>query len=184
MGAELISRTVRAKNIQDAWNKIVEDANDYSGHQEGYSGDFNSCTFEKDVTSKLKEMSQEKLDDYIEEQIYRGYAWGYCIKEPVENKNKVKSTVSITPQVGSRKWKTIYKAIELRTGSVIATDISQTDCIKKARAHVEKEQSFYGIRIEISKLLEEGNKECARISYKPSKTEALGLYKFIGLARS
>lgn len=181
MGAELVHRQAKGQTIEEAFNKVYDEAQQYSGHQEGYSGDINSCSFTKDVTSMLKTMSIRQLESYMEDNCPKGEAWGYCIINPVLNKNKTKSMVSVNPQKGTRKWKTVYKAVDPWSDRIIALDESQTQCIKKARVYVEKNPDVK-LKIIIAKELVEGNVECALVKYKPSKTEAPGRYKFIGLA--
>lgn len=181
MGASLISTTIRARNIKEAWKQVYERAEEYSGHQEGYSGDFNTCEFRKDVTNLLKTKSQGELDDYITDNCDKREAWGYCLEEPVSNKNKVKSQVDVTPQKGTRKWETIYKAVTSWNQREVARDKSQTACIKKARAYVEANPDV-SLKVIIAKELTEGNTQCATVTYKKSTTEKLGLYKFVGWA--
>lgn len=181
MGSQLITRRVKARSINEAWKIIYEEAQDYSGHQEGYSGDFNTCQFAKDVTSMLKTKGERALDDYITENCNKRDAWGYCIEQPVSNNNKVKSQVDVTPQKGARKWETIYKAVTSWEGTEVARDKSQTNCIKKARAYVEKNADV-SLKIVIAKELISGNTQCASIKYKKSTAEKLGTYKFVGWA--
>ena len=182
MGASLIERTVKARNINEAWKQVYEEAAEESGHQDGYSGDFNSCSFSNDVTSYYNKENQDraKVFNYIEENISKREAWGYCIETPVENKSKVKSTVETNPQKGTRKWETVYKAVTSWESNEVARDKSQTACIKKARLYVENNP---GTRVNIIIVKElAGNSQCATVTYKKSTTEKLGLYKFIGLA--
>lgn len=181
MGACLITKTVKARNIKEAWDKVYEEAEDYSGHQEGYSGDFNVCSFAKDVTHLLKSKSQSDLDDYITDNCDKGDAWGYCLQEPVVNTNKVKSQVEVTPQKGTRKWETVYKAVTSWDEREVARDKSQTNCIKKARAYVEANPDAI-VKVIIAKELTEGITKCATVTYKKSTTEKLGIYKFVAWA--
>jgi len=183
MGAELIERTIRARNIQEAWKQVYDEAEDYSGHQEGYSGDFNTCSFDRDVTSMTKTKSFRDLDEYITDECDKRSAWGYCMEEPVSNTNKVKSQVDVTPQKGTRKWETVYKAVTSWEGTEVARDKSQTVCIKKARAYVEANPDV-NVKVIIAKELTEGISQCATITYKKTTKEKLGLYKFIGWAAS
>jgi len=181
MGAEVVHRQARGNNINEAFQNAYQEAEDYSGHQEGYNGDLNSCSFTRDVTPMLKTMSIRQLENYIEENCPRREAWGYCIINPVLNKNKTKSIVSVNPQKGTRKWVTVYKAVLTWDEREVARDSSQTNCIKKARAYVEKYPDS-SLKIIIAKELVEGNSQCALVKYKSSKTEAKGRYKFIGIA--
>jgi len=181
MGAELIFRTARGKNIQDAFRKVCEQDEDYLGHQEGYSGGMHTCDLTKDVTSMTKTKSFRDIEEYIEENASKREAWGFCMETPVENKNKVKSQVDVTPQKGTRKWETVYKAVTTWDQKEVARDKSQTVCIKKARAYVEANPNA-SIKVIIVKELTEGNSQCATITYKKSTTEKQGLYKFVGWA--
>lgn len=179
MGAQSASATIKARNITEAWEMAYERAVDRSGHQDGYSGDLNTCDFTKDLTSKLNTMSEKELIDYIYENCPKWEAWGFCSKAPKENKNKVKSTVDRKPQKGARKWVTKYVGTGWE-GNPICEASTLTECIKKARTHTEK--TGERVTIDITKKLEKGNYTCAVVNYKKSKTEALGTYIFIGLA--
>lgn len=181
MGAELIYRTARGKNIQDAFKRACEEDEDYFGHQEGYSGGIHTCSLIKDVTSMTKTKSFRDIEEHIADNASKREAWGFCMETPVENKNKVKSQVDVTPQKGTRKWETVYKAVTSWDQREVARDKSQTNCIKKARAYVEANPDV-NLKIIIAKELIEGNSQCATITYKKSTTEKLGLYKFIAWA--
>jgi hypothetical protein len=181
MGAELIYRTARGKNIQDAFKRACQDDEDYFGHQEGYSGGIHTCDLTKDVTSMTKTKSFRDIEEYIADNASKREAWGFCMETPVENKNKVKSQVDVTPQKGTRKWETVYKAVTTWDQREVARDKSQTVCIKKARTYVEANPDV-NVKIIIAKELIEGNSQCATVTYKKSTTEKLGLYKFIAWA--
>jgi hypothetical protein len=181
MGAELIYRIARGRNMQEAFKGTCEDDNDYYGHQEGYSGGIHTCDLTKDVTSLLKTKGQSALNDYISDNCNKREAWGYCIEEPVLNKNKVKSQVDVTPQKGTRKWVTIYKAVTSWDHTEVARDISQTTCIKKAREYVEKNLEKT-VEIIITKELVGSKTKCASVTYKKATNEKLGLYQFVGWA--
>ena len=181
MGAELIYRTARGKNIQDAFKRACQEDEDYFGHQEGYSGGIHTCDLRKDVSSMLKTKTQSQLEEYIADNASKREAWGFCVDQPVTNKNKVKSQVDVTPQKGTRKWETVYKAVTTWDQREVARDKSQTVCIKKARTYVEANPDV-NVKIIIAKELIEGNSQCATVTYKKSTTEKLGLYKFIAWA--
>ena len=180
MGAVIVEGSSRAKTIGQAWNNLYEYAEEYSGHQEGYSGDFNSCDFTKDVSDKLQHMTTKQLNAYIEDNVPKREAWGYCIKKPVSNQNKIKSKVTPIVQKGTRSWVTVYEAIDYN-GNIVESASTLTACIKKARAYVEK-NTVRKLEIVISKRLQSGNQKCSIIEYKNSTTELDGEYYFIGLA--
>lgn len=181
MGAELIYRTARGKDIKDAFKRACEEDQDYFGHQEGYSGGIHTCWLQKDVTSMLKTKTQAQVEEYIADNANKRDAWGFCIDQPVTNKNKVKSQVDVTPQKGTRKWETIYKAVTTWDEREVARDKSQTNCIKKARAYVEANPDV-SLKVIIAKELVEGNSQCATVNYKKAKDEKLGLYRFVAWA--
>jgi len=179
MGAVTVREKISGNNIQDAFRKAYENAEDEYGHQQGYSGEINSCEFTKDVTYMLKNMTPQKLIEYIENNVPKRQAWGFCLTPPKTNTNKVKSKVTVNPQKGARKWETIYVAYH--RGDRILSDASQTNCIKKARAYVEKNPNAR-LTIQIEKRLVSGNQNCATVEYKSSTNESAGVYVFVGLA--
>lgn len=181
MGATTIITGARGRNMREAFDNAVKDADDYYGHQEGYSGSINTCSLTKDVTHLYKSMGRNKLEDHIIENTNKREVWGYCIEEPKTNNNKIKSVVENYPQHGTRKWKTIYQAVDEWSGDVKATADSQTECIKKARAYVEKNPDTTLV-IKIAKVLETGNQKCAKVKYKKATNERLGKYVFVGWA--
>jgi hypothetical protein len=179
MGAQIAEATIKAMDINKAWRIAYDEAEEYSGSQDGYSGDLNTCSFTRDLTSKLKDMSEAKLQLYMQDNCPKREAWGYCRTKPKQNTNKVKTVVDNIPQKGTRKWETVYNGVNW-DGDVKVSASSQTECIKKARAWVEKNPNIT-LDIEIAKKLS-GSRVCAKVSYKSSKTESIGVYKFIGLA--
>lgn len=68
MGAVDFTRKARGANMQEAYRNAIEEARDEVGHQEGYSGDINSCDGYKDVTSKFK-ASGKSAYDFADERI-------------------------------------------------------------------------------------------------------------------
>jgi hypothetical protein len=179
MGAQSAEAKVKAMSIDKAWRIAYDRAEDYSGSQDGYSGDLNTCSFTRDLTDMLKTMSESKLQRYMQDNCPKWEAWGYCRTKPKQNTNKVKTVVENTPQKGTRKWETVYNGVNW-DGDTKVSSSSQTDCIKKARAWVEKNPN-QSLSIEIAKKLS-GSRVCAKVSYKSSKSESEGLYVFIGLA--
>lgn len=182
MGAESVYIKMYGNNMNEAFNAAVDEAKEYHGHNEGYSGAINCCSLVKDVTDKLKTMSRKELDEWIMDTVNKREVYGYCIKPPVANKNKVKSKIQSFPQKGTRKWKTVYEAHDI-FGTVMLSADSQTDCIKKAREYVEKNKTRR-VTISITKKLVQGTGLCATVEYKPSGNESKGEYVFVGLAPS
>lgn len=180
MGAHSISVTAQGKDINDAFRNAVAEANDYYGHQEGYSGAINTCELRRDVTSKRPTMTQDELEEWILEQTSKREVFGYCINQPKKNENKIKTQVHNMPQHGTRKWQTVYEAVNWE-GTVRASASKQTECITKARKYVS-EHPNEELTVRISKQLVEGNKDCAKIRYKKAAGERLGTYVFVGWA--
>ena len=183
MGAQSCSAQIKAHSMKEAWRIAIERADEEYGHQQGYSGELNCCELTKDVTHLLKSMGEKKLVEHVYENVPKFGAWGFCKKEPKSNTNKIKTEVETYPQKGARKWVTKYEALSHSNDRVHFSCTSQTECIKKARAYVEKNpnETLY---INITKVLEKGNNLCAKVKYKTSKTEEEGIYVFIGLAPS
>jgi len=184
MGACSISVSARGKNMRDAFNNAVQDANEEYGHQEGYSGAINNCELVGDVG---KERHRFQEDDHFEEWILENKAskrevYGYCTQNPVTNNNKIKTVVHNIPQKGTRKWETRYVA-QARYGdsNPCINEKTQTEAIKKARAFVEKNPSA-AVKVVITKILVKGGSVCASIDYKKATGERDGCYTFVGYA--
>lgn len=181
MGACSIVVRARGKNMKEAFRNAVEEANDYYGHQEGYSGAINTCHLIKDVSSKRPTMHPDELQRWIIDNTGKREVMGYCESAPKTNENKIKTQVHNMPQHGTRKWVTMYVAEDEWEGAVVAKAKTQTECIKKARAWVEKNPTR-SIKVRIAKELQEGNRDCARITYKKAAGEKDGVYVFAGWA--
>lgn len=179
MGAISIEVVAMGKNIQEAFRYAVEEAELEYG-RDPYNGAINHCDLTKDVSHLKKTMSLDKLHQYMVNNTSKRCVMGYCKEKPILNTNKTKSTVLNFPQKGTRKWQTIYQAIDWQ-GKVYAEKKSQTECIKEARKFVEKNPNL-SLDIVISKKLVDGRTKCASISYKSSKKERLGTYVFVGWA--
>lgn len=183
MGAVDCNATIRAHSMSEAWKIAQEEAEEEHGHEQGYSGNLNCCEFEEDVTYKLRNMSPKKLEQWMYDNVEKREAYGYCKVKPKGNTNKTKSVVKNIPQKGTRKWETVYIAETMgwNGGMERVRASTQTECVKKARAWVEKNPD-QSLSIRITKELTKGNIKCAEVSYKASKTESKGTYVFIGCA--
>lgn len=174
MGACNIRVRARGMNINEAFKNAQEEAQAEYGHQEGYSGAINCCSLVKTISK----------GDYTEEEILENTqkrdVWGYESINPIGNDMKTKSVVENFPQKGTRKWETVYNVVDWN-GSIIISERSQTEAIKKARTYVEKNQDRI-VEVVIAKKLIEGKVICAQIRYKKSSKERIGEYIFIGWA--
>lgn len=179
MGACSISVRASGKSMQDAFQKAQRIAEREYG-DDLYNGQINNCSLIGDVSSKRSNFAE---DDYFETWILDNTSKrdvkGYCTSKPIENNNKIKTVVENFPQVGTRKWITKYFGIEKFTGTSVCNDVSQTECIKKARIYVEKHPDS-NIDIVIKKVLEEGHTKVATITYKKAINEKNGTYVFVG----
>jgi hypothetical protein len=59
MGSQSFTTYSRGKNVRDAYNRAVEQAEAEYGHQDGYSGQINSCAGYSDITREFKNLMQE-----------------------------------------------------------------------------------------------------------------------------
>ena len=183
MGATLITRHGRGKDMADAFRKLQIEAEEEYGN-DAYNGEINNCSLSGDVGSHRGKFDE---DDHFEEWLYENKlskrsAVGYCTQNPVVNTNKIRTTVTNYPQKGTRKWETRYVAESLRSDRHIGiSEKSQTEAIKKARAYVEKHPDV-SLRISITKILVGSDTKVAGIDYKKAGNERDGCYTFVALA--
>ena len=180
MGAISVVRTVKARDIKEAWKIACEQEREENG-TDPYNGSMHHCELTKDVTSKKPTMLEEELVQYMIDNSDKREVMGFCKEQPKANENKIKTVVENFPQKGTRKWKTVYQAVNSWTDEVCVTAEKQTECITKARAYIEKHPDVT-LTIRIVKELTEGNSQCAKIKYKPASNERLGTYVFAGMA--
>ena len=188
MGAISIDVSARGENINDAFNRAVETAEEELG-TDPYNGGINHCELIADWTYKYNGKNLNKLCEEIIRKCNKREVIGICLDKPVPNKSKTKSKVVNIPQKGTRKWETVYQAVTMGynrhlnawSDTVVVEGKTQAECVKKARAYVEKNKHV-DLTIKISKRLVSGNVECAKVSYKKSKTEKEGRYLFVGMA--
>lgn len=185
MGANNYRERARANSMKDAYEVCVEEAHEEYGHQEGYSGQINCSSGYVDKTAMWK-ASKLSLDAFInkhEDGNGKGNAaWGICIKEPVRNTNKVKSTVAHNVFKGTRKWDLVYVPQTLSDSWYGKGYDNKADAVKAAREYTEKHQRTTIVVIERRLSQNSGSSTVARIEYKSNSKEALGEYIFFGLA--
>jgi hypothetical protein len=188
MGAISIDVSARGESIKDAFKRAVEDAETELG-TDPYNGGINNCELIADWSHKYNGKNLNKLCEEAIRKCNKREVIGICLDKPLPNKNKTKSKVENIPQKGARKWETVYQGVSRGYNSrlgewsdtVVVEGKTQTECIKKARAYVEKNKHVH-LTIKISKRLVSGNVECAVVSYKKSKSEKEGRYLFVGMA--
>jgi hypothetical protein len=126
-------------------------------------------------------MHPDELEQWMINNTHKREVMGYCVRQPKVNENKIKTKVDNIPQKGTRKWTTEYHGVEKYSRDILVSARTQAECIKKARAYVEKNPDTT-IVIEIAKTLAEGNRKCAEVTYKKAAGEKDGLYVFAGWA--
>ena len=182
MGANWFTTQSKGKNVQDAYNKAVDRANDEYGHQEGYSGEINSSAGCRDVTKEWKN-SKKSIPQYMDEAMNRlskhQGAQAICLEEPRENKNKTKSQVEHVVTPGTKKWVLTY--IVYCGDSRIASALTKGDAVKRARDYSEKHQCSTLIKME-RRLEKDAHALVAKVTYKKSSTEKDGEWIFFGWA--
>lgn len=182
MGTSFGSVRYTGMSMDEAYKEACQDAEEEHGHEQGYSGHINATHGFVDVTRKYNAATNKrKFIDESEEKQSKGDCWGICIKKPVHNTNKIKTSVEITPQKGTRKWETRYQA-ENFEGRVYVSEKTQTLAIKKAREHTAKTRET--LHLVITKVLVGGSTRIGRITYKQSSKEQPGEYLFLYAASS
>jgi hypothetical protein len=183
MGASLNTTRSRGNSMKEAYSNAVEDAIHEYGN-DSYNGTISTTNGVVDMTNEYRK-SGKGLEEYAE-YLYEndrlnkwGSAVGICIGEPILNTNKIKSTVTTTPQKGTRTWKTMYE-VRLWDKTVIGSSEFQADAITLARKHTEKTKDK--TYVHITKALVNSQTLVSEINYKPAHSESMGLYYFICLA--
>ena len=184
MGSSWFRNESRGKNVQDAYNRAVERAEEEYGHQQGYSGEINCSTGFRDITKEWK-ASKKTLDQFIADKSddlsKHEAAQAICIEEPIANKNVTKSQVEHIVTPGKKKW--VLKYVVSKSWDhnvVIGSYLTKGDAVKAARAYTEKYLSSTVIKME--KRIEKSNAVVAKITYKRSSTERDGRWVFFGCA--
>jgi hypothetical protein len=138
MGRQDYSRIGRGMTQREARNNAIADAQEYSGDQEGYSGDMNCATDENPTK---------------------------CLKEPKLAKT---CTVQKNVQKGARKWETVFILCNGWHGgdSLTLRNVTQGAAVKEAKRLALRNQCSYSVSIE--KRLSQGSNEIATISPKKS----------------
>jgi hypothetical protein len=183
MGSRPFQVKYSGKDAKNAYDKAVDDAEAYHGHQEGYSGAINSTPGFRDVTAGFKASKksiQEYIDDHLESLGKYDGAQCICVREPSVNKNKIKTKVEHIIEPGTKKWILKYCIYERHTDKFVCSCDKKGDAVKKAREHTEKTGGETLVIME--KSLEKGSPLVAKISYKKSTNEKDGEYVFYGWA--
>jgi hypothetical protein len=180
MGATDFSIQRRGTSLVEAYQQAVEDAVSENG-TDSYNGTISTTHGVIDKTNEFK-ASKLNINQFIEQNIDKchkwGSAWGVCIEEPIQNKNKVKSKVNNIVEKGTKKW--VLKFEVTRHGDTIKTCNTKGEAVTWGRTYVEKNKGK--VSISMIKVLEKSNPKVAEIEYKPDNKEKQGSYVFFGMA--
>ena len=81
MGAQPFQTVGRGKNAQEAYRDANDDASAENGHQDGYSGDIQTCAGFKGVKLKKGHTIEDAEEEICENNSYNGKRfekWGNC----------------------------------------------------------------------------------------------------------
>lgn len=181
MGAVTFQVSANGENAKDAYDNAIEAAIHEYGN-DTYNGTISTTLGFSDVTERFKN-SGKNLSDFISseyEKLGKRDCLCVCIKEPKENKNKIKTQVKHNIEEGTKKWALKYIVKDDWTSKVIGSFDTKGDAVKEARKYTEKTKitTF----IEMQRVLENGNARVAEITYKLSKSERGGKWVFFGWA--
>jgi hypothetical protein len=181
MGAQEFEISKRGYTMKEAYDCALEDNLDEYGHQEGYSGTISSTDRLIDLTSEFQNSKKtpgkfikDKLEDCPKRTCYT-----ICIKNPKENKNKIKSAVEHIVTPGTKKWVLKY-VVRTPNDHFVGSWPTKGEALKDARRYTEANRITTIISME--KQLEKGNSTVARVSYKQATNEEPGMWIFFGVA--
>lgn len=182
MGACSFTTSAYGKSISDAYNNAVDDATHEYGN-DAYNGTISTTRGVKDVTAEYKR-SGKSLSQYINDNIDNFNKWGacggICVQEPKTNKNKIKSQVEHIVTKGTKKWVLKYAVECYNTDRIIGKYKTKGDAVKSARKYTEDTQNT--TKIYMTKELEKGTSDVAKVVYKRAENESKGKYVFFGWA--
>lgn len=169
MGTITKTARISGRTLQEAFSNLQDSCREEYG-DDIYNGQWNNCQGIVEVSTK----EYDNTEDITKHQP----AIAKCIRKPKPNNNTIKTQVENFPNKGARKWVTMYVA-KGEYGEYIVKEEKQAIAIKKARAYVEKHPDKT-INLHIVKMLVGGETRVAKITYKPSKTEAKGEWEIYG----
>ena len=182
MGASSFQTSSYGVSMSDAYRNAVEDAT-YEYGNDRYNGTISTTHGCRDMTSEFKR-SGKSLSEFIRDNIDKcqkwGDAWGICVEQPKTNKNKIKSQVEHIVSKGTKKWVLLYMVECYNTDRILGKFKTKGDAVKSARKYTEETQNT--TKIYMSKELESGTKDVAKVIYKKSNDEKKGKYVFFGWA--
>ena len=179
MGACSFVNRANARSMNDAYNKLVENAIEEYGH-DSYNGTISTTHGYRDITNEWK-ASKQDIRTFISrklEDANKYDCFGVCVVPPKVNSNKTKSHVEHIITKGTKKWVTKYLVFD--NDRNIGSYLTKGAAVKAARQHTEK--YLRSTVVSLVKYLEKGNAQVAKITYKRSINEKDGEYTFFGYA--
>jgi len=172
MGAIQKNDVITGRTLEEAFERL-QDADREEHGTDAYSGGWNNI-------HGVTEVSSKRFDEMVKNDEVSKHtpAIARCLRKPVVNKMKVKTSVTNYPNKGTRKWVTKYVGTNGFENREVVREESQALAIKKAREYVDKNPSER-VDIHISKELQSASL-VARVNYKPSKNEADGQWEVFG----
>lgn len=169
------------QNAEEAYKQLVDQHIEEFG-SDSYNGTISTTMGFTDYTKDFKN-SGKKLDKYMEEMygsMEKRECIAICVREPKENKQKIKSKVEHIVEKGKKNWLLRYVAYDTNSIEIIGSFEKKGDAVKAAREYTEKtkKRTF----VEMERVLENGNGIVAHIHYKPSRAERSGAWIFFGWA--
>ena len=171
MGAITQETTITGKTLNKAFSRLKESDREEHG-TDPYNGSWYNAPGVKEVS--MDEFRRVEKNNGPEK---HAPAVAVCIKKPILNTMKTKTSVTSYPSKGTRKWETRYE-VEDVYGRIIVSELKQADAISKARQLVEKDNEIR-LTVNIAKVLK-SSPIVAEISYKRSSTERDGTWDIIG----
>jgi hypothetical protein len=172
MGAIQKEARIGGRTLASAFKQLQDEDREELG-SDYYSGGWNN-------SQGVREVSKKEYDRIIKDDDISKHepAIAVCVRKPILNTMKTKTTVTNYPNVGTRKWVTKYEVKDPKHGNVIISELKQADAIKKARALVEKNPDLE-LTVSITKNLASSSK-VAEIQYKKSSKERDGCWDIYG----
>lgn len=180
MGACQFTNAGRGRSAKEVYDRLVEAAEDEYGHQEGYNGTISTTHGFRDITNEWK-ASKMDINSFIDKKLEdaRKYdCFCVCTDAPKVNSNKTKTQVEHIVTKGTKKWVTKYVVFDY--DHEVGKYNTKGDAVKAARAHTEK--TLRSTSVILTKSMEKGNSQVAKVTYKRSVTEKDGRYVFFGYA--
>ena len=185
MGATWFEVSGNGPSLRQAYDSLVELAEDEYGHQDGYNGTISTTHSVTDETQLYKKSKFTSVDAYISSRMSnmgKRDCSAICLQEPKVNTNKTKSQVEHIVTPGTKKWILKYEVEEYygEGNRIIASCPQKGDAVKMARAYTEKTGTTTAIIMR--KVLVGPKPTVAKITYKKSNTERPGRWVFFGYA--